>query len=104
AERLVALLDEIPSVLVLSQVGGDGNNLAPGCLGDFAGRGFKRLLAPRANRDVDAFFRQGQRDPLTDAFAAASDQRSLAFELEVHRSLPILNVAFVRARRHPPPR
>src|SRR5262245_9951550 len=97
AERLMALLDEVFRVLVLTQVGGDRDNFATGRLGDFAGSRVQRLLAPCANSDIDAFLRQSQRNPLPDAFAAASDQRGLALELEVHRSLPVFSVACARA-------
>src|SRR6185437_5193219 len=84
SESLVALLYEVLRVLVLAKVGRNGDDLAPGCLGNFSGRCFKRFLAARAHRDIDAFFGQRQCNALTDAFAAAGDQRRLAFELEVH--------------------
>ena len=88
AERLDALRDEIPGVGVFAQIGRDGDDLAPGCLGDLLRGGLERLLAARADGDVDAFLGQRQRDALADAFAAAGDQRGLAFELEVHRNAP----------------
>ena len=62
--------------------------LRPVCFGDFLRGGLERLLAARADGDVDAFLGQRQRDALADAFAAAGDQRGLAFELEVHRDPP----------------
>src|SRR5215475_12757414 len=84
AERLVGLLDEVLGVLVLAQVGGDRHDLAAGRLGDLLRDGIERFLAARADRDIDAFFCERQRDALADAFAAAGHQRGLSFELEIH--------------------
>ena len=99
AERLVGLLDEVLGVVVLAQIGGDRHDLAAGRLGDLLRGGFERLLAPRADRDVDAFLGERERDALADAFAAAGDQRGLALELEVHfrRSLAYMYSACVTA-------
>src|SRR5476649_2518637 len=85
AERLVGGVDEGFGVGVLAQVGRDGDDLAPRRLGDFLGSSLERLFAARADGDIDAFLGQQKRDALADAFAAAGDQRGLAFELEVHR-------------------
>src|SRR5262249_44817804 len=54
---------------------------------DFGRRLLERLLAPRANGDVDAFLRQRAGDAFADACAAARDQRGLALELKVHVGL-----------------
>ena len=80
AERLVALLDEVLGIGVLAQIGGDGDDLAAGRLRDLLGGGFERLLAARADGDVDALLRQRQGDAFADAFAAAGHQRRLAVE------------------------
>ncbi len=85
---LVTLLDEVFRVGVLTQIGGDCDNLAVGGARNFAGGGFQRLFAPRAHRDVDAFFRQSQRYALADAFTAAGHQCRLALKLEVHAFSP----------------
>ena len=90
AERLGALLDEALGVGVLTQIGGNGHDLAAGFLGDFVRRGFERFLAPGADRDIDAFLGERAGDALANAFAAAGHQRGLALELEVHRFLPNL--------------
>ena len=84
---LCGLFDEVLGVAVFAQVAGDRNDLAAGFLGDFLGRGFERLHAPRADRDVDAFLGERERDALADAFTAAGDQRGFAFELEIHRRI-----------------
>ena len=78
AERLVTLLDEGPGVGILSQVGGDRHDLAAGGLRYLLGGGFQRLLAARADGDVDPFLGQCQSDALADAFAAARHERRLA--------------------------
>src|SRR5947209_2107133 len=91
AERLGALLDEAPGVGVLPQIGRNSHDLAAGFLRNFCRRGLERLLAPRADRDVDAFLRQHPCDALADAFATAGDERGLALELEVHRDTPGLS-------------
>ena len=87
AERLVALLDEALGVGVLGEIGDDRDDLAVGRLGDLGRRLLERLLAARADRDIDAFLRQHERDALADALAAAGHQRGLALKLKVHRTL-----------------
>ena len=56
-------------------------------LGDLGGRRFQHVLAPRADRDVDAFLGERERDALADALAAAGHQRGLALKLKVHLGL-----------------
>src|SRR5262249_39590667 len=87
AERRVTLRDEIPGVRILAEVGGNGDDLAAGCLRDLGGGRLERLLAPGADRDVDAFLRQRPRKCPSPAPAAAGHQRGLAFELQVHVDL-----------------
>ena len=53
---------------------------------------FERLLAAGADRDVDAFLRQCERDAFADALAAAGHQRGLAFELEGPSRSPLQSV------------
>src|SRR5262249_51236812 len=86
-ERLVPLLDEVPGIGVLGEVGRDGNDLALG-LGSDLGRGLlERLLAACADGDIHAFFRERESNAFADPFAAAGDQRRLAIELKVHVGL-----------------
>ena len=70
---------------ILAQVGGDGDDLAAGRLRNLLGGGFERLLAARADGDVNAFLRQRQCNALADALAAAGHQRRLALKFQVHR-------------------
>src|SRR4029079_19696651 len=72
-ERLVNLLNGDTGVLIFAEIGCNGDDLASRLLGDFTRRRVERLLAPRADRNIDAFFRQSQRDPLAYAFPAPSD-------------------------------
>ena len=80
----MTLLDEVLGVGVLAQIGGDGDDLAVGRPRDLGGGGFQHVLAPRADRDIDALLRQSERDALADALAAAGDERGLALKLKVH--------------------
>src|SRR5262245_30460361 len=64
AEGLVTLLDEIFRIGVLGEVGRNGNDLAPGLLGDLGGGGFEYVLASRADCDVNAFARERTGDAL----------------------------------------
>ncbi len=84
----MALLDEIARLGVVGEVGGDGDDLAAGCLGDFGCRGFESVLTARADRDIDAFLRKQERDALADAFAAAGDEGGLVRKFQVHVQFP----------------
>src|SRR5499426_1516977 len=87
AERLVGLRDEILGVGVFAEIGRDRHDPAVGFPRDLGRRLFERLLAPRADGDIDAFSRQGAGDAFADARAAAGDQRRLALEFKVHVDL-----------------
>src|SRR6185312_5806753 len=82
-------------------IGGDGNDLAAGRLGNLVRRRLQRFLAPCTDRDIDALFRKGERNALTDAFASASYQRRLSFELEVPRSPPKFYRGLCASQRPP---
>ena len=84
SERGVCFLDEAFGVGTAGQVGGDGNDLAAGFLGDFGGGGFERFFPPRADSHVDTFASQRARDRLADAFAGAGDDRFLVFHRQIH--------------------
>ena len=58
--------------------------LRPVALAISAAAASSNVLAARADRDVDAFFRQQPRDAFADALAAAGDERGLALELKIH--------------------
>ena len=84
AERLVGGVDKVLGVGIFPQIGGNRDDLAAGFLRYLFRRGLERLLAARADRDIDAFLGQQKRIALADAFAAAGHQRGLAFEFQVH--------------------
>ena len=97
AERLVTLLDEGSwRRRPCARSAGIGTILRPVARGDLLGGGFQRLLAARADGDIDAFLGQRYRDAFADAFAAAGHQRRLAVKLEIHCFL-LANVACGRA-------
>src|SRR5262249_18546380 len=82
AERLVALLDEVLGLGVVAQVGRDRYDLAVGFLGDLGRRLLQHILAPGADRDVDAFLGERAGNAFADALAAAGHQRGLAVKLQ----------------------
>ena len=71
----------------LRRSAGIGDDLAVGRVGDLGCGRFEQLLAPRADRDVDALLGERERDALADTFAAAGHQRGLALKLKVHVDL-----------------
>src|SRR5262245_58741031 len=87
AERPVGLRHEILGIGVFAEIGGDRQDPAVGLPRDLGRRLLERLLAPRADGNVDAFLRQRAGDAFADARAAARDQRSLAVKLKVHVGL-----------------
>src|SRR5262249_34858638 len=50
--------------------------------------GLERLRSARADRNVDPFAREAERDAAADAFAPAGHQRGLAIEPEIHGAPP----------------
>ena len=88
---LCALLDEILGVGVLAQIGGDGDDLAAGRLGDLLGRGLERLHAARADGDIDAFLGERERDALADAFLPPVTSAVLPLSLRSIVMLPLTN-------------
>src|SRR5262249_51491149 len=87
AERLVGLGDEILGIGVFAEIGGDRHDPAVGFPRDLGRCLLERLLAPRADGNIDAFLRQRAGDAFADTGAAARDQRGLAVKLEVHVGL-----------------
>src|SRR5262249_21744816 len=81
---LVRLLDEIFRVRVLRQIRRDGNDLAVRLPGNRRGRFLEWARPARADRNVDPFTREANRDTAADALAAAGHQRGLAVEPEIH--------------------
>src|SRR5262249_46543401 len=104
-ERLMTFLDEILGIGILGQIGGNGDDLASGLLGDLCRGGLELVLAARAYGNVDAFTRQRSGDAFADALATAGHERRLAFELKVH---DVSSISRIRSTslwpRLPPPR
>ena len=89
AERLVRLRDEGFGIGILAEVGGDRHDPAIRFACDLGRRLLERLLASRADRNVDAFPCKRASNAFADADAAAGHQRRFAVELKVHVCLLI---------------
>ena len=60
---------------------------------NLARRCFQRLLATRADCDIDTLASQSERYSLADPGARSGDERRLPVHLEIHEDSPRLNTA-----------
>ena len=81
AEFLGTVFHELLGLVVVGQIGRDGDDPDAGRIADFLRGFFQRFGAASADRHVDAFLRQSHGNALADAFATAGDQGGLPFEL-----------------------
>jgi hypothetical protein len=91
AERGVTLLDEILRIGRLGQIGWYRHDFSVRLPRDLCGGSFQLLLAPRADRDIDALARQGKSDRLADTLARSGDECRLAIHLEIHADFSLVS-------------
>ena len=80
--------DERPDGGVISRVGNDADDPAPGLMGEGARGGLELARAARGDHQIDALPAKLAGDGQTDTLAAAGDERAFALELEIHRPVP----------------
>ena len=97
AERGVRRCDDALAILGLADVGRDGDRSPAALRRHLRDRLVERLAPPRDHRDVGTFGGEQPRDREADALARTADDRRLAAEREVHRSV-------AGAAREPPRR
>ena len=80
AELIDGLLHRLLAELLVADVAGNGDRLAPFLLDDLLGLGGVVMLAQIDDGDVRAFAREQRGDRAADAAVAAGDQRHLALQ------------------------
>src|SRR6516162_1436710 len=90
-ERCVRFLDKSLGIGRLGQVSRYGDDFAVCLALDLRRRCLERLLATRADRDIDTLASQGKGDRLTNPGAPTGDECRLPVHLEIHEASLRLN-------------
>src|SRR5262252_4510825 len=85
-KRGVRLLDKSLSIGRLGQIGRYGDDFAVCLARNLRRRCLERLLAPRADRDIDALASQGKGDCFSNPGTSAGDECCLPGHLEIHKA------------------
>src|SRR6516225_11216615 len=92
-QRGVCFLDKNLGFGRLSQISRYGDDFAVCLARNLRRRCLERLLATRADRDIDTLASQGEGDRLANPGASAGDQCRLPVHLEIHEASLTLNTA-----------
>src|SRR5271155_2537443 len=83
-QRRVSILDKILSIDRLGQISWYGDDSAVCLARNLGRRCFQRLLAARADCDIDTLASQGKSDRLADSSARSGDECRLPVHLKIH--------------------
>ena len=92
-QRRVCFLDKSLGIGRLSQIGRYGDDFAVCLARNLRRRCLERLLATRADRDIDTLASQGKGDRLANPGAPSDDECRLPVHLEIHEASLRLNTA-----------
>src|SRR6516164_11017560 len=92
-QRGVRVLDKSLGIGWLSQISRYGDDFAVCLACNLRRRCLERLLAARADRDIDTLASQGKGDRLANPNASAGDECRLPVHLEIHEASLRLNTA-----------
>ena len=92
-------VDDLLHVGLAGEIAGHGEHFGAGDLAELGGRRLELALGAGADGDARPFLGEAARHRLADTFAAAGDQRHLAFQTEIHRCAPLSRPPPAHTRR-----